>query len=120
MTLALFTQLNSNLRKATIAKTMLVIAGVAVAGVVYAAATGGTTPASTSGTVITSMNGILTLITDIVTGPLGKILAIVCLIAGAAAGAIKRDFVWLLIGAFMALALGYGPSFIDSLFTAAI
>lgn len=103
------------------------IAAAAVTGAVYAAGSstavysGGVAPTGAGVTnVQTAIGGVLDLVILLISGPLGKILAMVCLLAGAAAGAIKRDFVWLLVGGFMALALGYGPGFVDALFTAAI
>ena len=107
--------------------TLAVIAGIAVAGAVHAAGSStavyssGAAPTGAGVTSVTSaIGGVLDLVILLISGPLGKILAMVCLLAGAAAGAIKRDFVWLLVGGFMALALGYGPGFVDALFSVAI
>lgn len=108
------------LSKNRLARQFAVVAGtVAVAGVAYAVATGGTGTPPTTGSPAHMIESVYTIIKDLVAGPLGKVLAVVALLAGAAAGALKGEFVWLLIGGFMALALGYGPAFVDSLFAVA-
>lgn len=87
--------------------TLATAGAVLLAGVVLA--TAATAPTTTPGAWYTNMEDVFTLLQQMIEGPLGKILAVTCLIAGAAAGALKREFTWLLIGGFMALALGYGP-----------
>lgn len=118
MKLAIKTRLTA-LTKNRLARQLAVVAGaVAVAGVAYAVAAGpGTTP--TTGSPAAMIESVYAIVKDLVAGPLGKVLAVVALLAGAAAGALKGEFVWLLIGGFMALALGYGPQFVDSLFAVA-
>jgi len=121
--LILKTELISRFANRKTAKVAMIAAAILGTGAVIAAAAAGsavTPPSGSIATVYSSMDDIYALVRGLLTGPLGKILAAVCLIAGAAAGAIKRDFVWLLIGAFMALALGYGPGVIENLFAVAL
>lgn len=118
MKLALKTRLAA-LQKNKLARNIAVVAAtITIAGAAYAVAAGATvTP--TAGSPAAMIDSVYTIVKDLVAGPLGKVLAVVALLAGAAAGALKGEFVWLLIGGFMALALGYGPQFVDSLFAVA-
>lgn len=89
------------------------VAGTAVGMAVVGVATAATSASADFDTIVT-------LLKDWSEGSLGKVLALAMFIVGIAAGIVRQSVMAAVAGVAGALVLAYGPTIIDSIFTATI
>lgn len=94
---------------------MFSMLALAISGSALASAAGGT---ATGGDA--EFGSILTMVTSWLTGSLGKLLALVCLAVGMAAGVLRQSMIAVIVGIAFALALAFGPGVISGIFDFAI